>query len=54
MPTLTRRLAELESQMAAPDFWDNRERAQKNVAEVSSIRNKINPLTALEIGRAHV
>lgn len=48
MPTLTRRLAELESQMAAPDFWDNRERAQKNVAEVSSIRNKINPLTALE------
>lgn len=48
MPALTRRLAEIESRMAAPDFWDNRERAQKDVAEVSSIRNKINPLTGLE------
>ena len=48
MPALTRRLAEIESRMAAPDFWDNRERAQKDVAEVSSLRNKINPLTSLE------
>lgn len=34
--------------MAAPDFWDNRERAQKDVADVSSIRAKINPLSSLE------
>ena len=48
MPTLTRRLAELESRMAAPDFWDHRERAQKDVADVSSIRAKLNPLSSLE------
>ena len=34
--------------MAAPDFWDNRERAQKDVADVSSIRAKLNPLSSLE------
>ena len=30
--------------MAAPDFWDNRENAQKTVDEVSSIRKKVDPL----------
>jgi peptide chain release factor 2 len=34
--------------MAAPDFWAVRERAQKMVEEVSQLRNKINPLLALE------
>ena len=34
--------------MAAPDFWDHRERAQKDVADVSSIRAKLNPLSSLE------
>jgi peptide chain release factor 2 len=34
--------------MAEPDFWANKERAQKNVEEVSSLRGKINPLVALE------
>jgi len=34
--------------MAAPDFWNNRERAQKQVEEVSALRGKINPLVALE------
>lgn len=48
MPALTLRLSELESRMAAPDFWDHRERAQKDVAEVSSIRNKITPLASLK------
>ncbi len=34
--------------MTAPDFWNSRERAQKQVAEVSTLRGKINPLLALE------
>ena len=34
--------------MSAPDFWDNRERAQRDVAEVSSLRGKIQPMQALE------
>lgn len=36
--------------MTAPDFWDNRERAQSLVEEVGSLRNKIEPLKALETG----
>jgi peptide chain release factor 2 len=34
--------------MSAPDFWDNRERAQADVEEVSSLRGKIQPLLAAE------
>jgi len=34
--------------MTAPDFWDNRERAQAAVEEVSSLRGKIQPLQAVE------
>ncbi|KAB2646422.1 MAG: peptide chain release factor 2 [Verrucomicrobia bacterium] len=46
--TLQSRLAELEGQMAEPDFWAHKERAQKNVEEVSALRGKILPLLALE------
>lgn len=34
--------------MTASDFWDNRERAQADVEEVSSLRGKIQPLQAVE------
>jgi peptide chain release factor 2 len=34
--------------MAEPDFWAHKERAQKNVEEVSALRGKILPLLALE------
>jgi peptide chain release factor 2 len=34
--------------MSEPDFWDRREQAQGDVEEVSSLRNKIQPLLALE------
>ena len=34
--------------MSEADFWANKERAQKNVEEVSSLRGKITPLLALE------
>ena len=48
MPKLQARLTELDTLMAAPDFWSVRERAQKQVAEVSLLRGKINPLLELE------
>jgi peptide chain release factor 2 len=34
--------------MSAHDFWDNRERAQTDVEEVSLLRGKIQPLVAVE------
>jgi len=34
--------------MAAPDFWNNRERAQADVEEVSRLRSLINPFLELE------
>ena len=34
--------------MAAPDFWNNRERAQADVDEVSRLRSLINPFRDLE------
>src|ERR1700687_5529358 len=34
--------------MAAPDFWNNRERAQGDVDEVSRLRSLINPFHKLE------
>ncbi len=47
-PKLQARLAELEGLMAEPDFWTNKERAQKNVEEVSNLRGKVGPLLNLE------
>jgi len=34
--------------MTSPDFWNNKERAQASVEEVSKLRGKVNPLVALE------
>jgi len=34
--------------MTQPDFWDRREHAQKTVAEVAAIKNKIGPFQELE------
>jgi len=34
--------------MSAPDFWDNKEKAQSLMEEVSSLRNKIEPFKKLE------
>jgi len=48
LPALTTRLAEIEARMTAPDFWDHRERAQRDMAEISSLRGKIQPMLALE------
>lgn len=34
--------------MAEPEFWNNKDKAQQQVEEVSQIRGKLNPLLALE------
>lgn len=34
--------------MAAPDFWNNKETAQRDVEQVSLLRNKIQPFLSLE------
>ncbi len=47
MPTLEQRLAEIEAQMGAQNFWDNKERAQTLMEEVSSLRGKIEPFRRL-------
>jgi peptide chain release factor 2 len=48
LPKLQKNLAALEARMAAPDFWNNRERAQAEVEEVSRLRSLINPFQELE------
>ena len=34
--------------MALPDFWDNKDKAQKDVEQVSELRAKVEPFRALE------
>ncbi len=48
MPKLQARLAEVEGQMAAPDFWNNQEKAQALVEEVGGLRRKVGPFLDLE------
>ncbi|WP_369695381.1 peptide chain release factor 2 [Terrimicrobium sacchariphilum] len=48
LPSLTQQLSEVEGRMAAPDFWNNKETAQRDVELVSSLRAKIQPFNALE------
>ncbi|MCU0789196.1 MAG: peptide chain release factor 2, partial [Verrucomicrobia bacterium] len=38
------RLDELSAQMAADSFWNNREQAQKVIAEANSLRDRLEPL----------
>ena len=48
MPGAQKRLGELNSLMAAENFWNNREQAQKVIDESNSLRNKIEPLLKAE------
>jgi len=47
-PKLTSRLEELEARMSDPDFWNQKEAAQKVVEEVSRLRGKVGPFRLLE------
>ena len=41
------RLSEVEQQMTAADFWNNKDRAQGTIDEATSLRAKVQPLSAL-------
>ena len=45
---LEEKKAEIEKTMSAPDFWNDKESAQSTVAEMSSVRNIIEPFRQLE------
>jgi len=48
LPNLTARLEEIEARMAEPDFWNNKETAQRDMGLVSELRGKIGPFRSLE------
>jgi len=48
VPGAQKRLGELNSLMAADNFWNNREQAQKFIDEGNSLRGKIDPLLEAE------
>jgi peptide chain release factor 2 len=45
---MQKKLSELNSQMAADNFWNNREKAQEVIDDANSLRNKIEPLISAE------
>ncbi|MGC8886895.1 MAG: peptide chain release factor 2 [Verrucomicrobiia bacterium] len=42
--SLQKRIGELESRMTSPNFWDNREQAQKVIDELSQLKKKVEPV----------
>jgi len=48
VPGAQKRLGEVNALMAAENFWNNREQAQKLIDESNSLRNKIEPLLKAE------
>ena len=48
MPSVQKRLAELDVLMAAESFWNSREQAQKLIDEAGVLRKKIEPLLTAE------
>jgi len=48
VPGAQKRLGEINALMAAENFWNNREQAQKLIEEANSLRNKIEPLFKAE------
>jgi len=48
VPGTQKRLSEIESLMAADNFWGNREAAQKVIDEANTLRGKIEPLLQAE------
>jgi peptide chain release factor 2 len=48
VPGAQKRLGELNALMAADNFWNSREQAQKLIEEANSLRNKVEPLLTAE------
>jgi len=48
VPTLQKRLGEIDALMAKDNFWDSREQSQKIIDEAGALRKKIEPLLRAE------
>ncbi len=48
LPDLVKQLEEIEARMTAPDFWDNKEKAQAAMESISELRGKITPFREIE------
>src|SRR5713101_3672399 len=48
VPGAQKRLAEINALMAADNFWNNQEQAQKLIEEANSLRGKTEPLLKAE------
>lgn len=48
VPALQKRIGEINGLMAADNFWNNREQAQKLIDESGSLRGKVDPLLQAE------
>ncbi len=48
LPKLETQLSGLEEKMTAQDFWDDKDTAQKTVADVSRIKARLTPMRALD------
>lgn len=46
--SLTEELHSIEARMSDPQFWDHREKAQRDVERISELRSKLGPLAILE------
>ncbi|MEW6359621.1 MAG: peptide chain release factor 2 [Planctomycetota bacterium] len=45
-----KQLQEIEQQMAAPDFWGNKEKAQETVERLKELRQEVDPFREIESG----
>jgi peptide chain release factor 2 len=48
VPTLQKRLSEINGQMGVDTFWNNREQAQKIIDEAGTLRGRLEPLLQME------
>ncbi len=48
VPSVQKRLRELDAEMTRQTFWSNREQAQRLIDEANSIRKRVDPLLAAE------
>jgi peptide chain release factor 2 len=54
LPAQERRLAELREQSQAPDLWDDQNRAQRVMKDVSRLENLVNTWSVLETGTSDI
>ena len=50
MPAKIDLKAQIEAEMASPNFWDNQEKAQGVVARLSAVKSIIDPIEQVYVG----